>query len=131
MTRCEHEIPAGTHTWTGTVVPPPYTCVFCHVKRLEQDVKEYSDQVATLTERVRNMTSAATSAAASTVKAIERIQEMEPVVKAATTWHAASKMLEHAKDGLVAEVAARRWRTAVDALSETVDAWIAARSKDV
>lgn len=108
------------------------------VERIERELDEarrdrdtYQAQVHTLTERARNMTSAATSAAASTVKAIERIQEMEPVVKAATTWHAASKMLEHAKDGLVAEVAARRWRTSIDTLSATVEEWIEKRSKDV
>jgi hypothetical protein len=53
------------------------------VARLKRDVEYYRDQLHEANERIRMMTSAATSAAASTVTAIERIQEMEKVVNAA------------------------------------------------
>ena len=41
-------------------------------------------------ERVRSLMAAASSAAASTVTAIERIQLMAPVVEAARVWRAAA-----------------------------------------
>lgn len=50
---------------------------------LRREVEYYRDQLHTANERIRMMTSAAASAAASTVTAIERIQEMEKVVNAA------------------------------------------------
>jgi chromosome segregation ATPase len=56
------------------------------IRRTERERDEYQAQVHTLTERVSAMTSAASSAAASTVTAIERIQEMEKVLKAAEAW---------------------------------------------
>lgn len=52
----------------------------------QREAAEYREQVHALTERTRNMTSAASSAAATTVTAIERIQEMDLVVKAAEAW---------------------------------------------
>ena len=48
--------------------------------------KEAQERISALEEQVRAMTSAASSAAQTTVTAIERIQEMEKVVKAAENW---------------------------------------------
>lgn len=53
------------------------------IAKLRSEVAYYQDQLHEANERIRMMTSAATSAAASTVTAIERIQEMEKVVNAA------------------------------------------------
>lgn len=60
------------------------------LQRVERERDEYQGQAHSLEERVRNMTSAASMAAASTVKAIERIQELEPVVDAAVNYHEAA-----------------------------------------
>jgi hypothetical protein len=54
--------------------------------RVERDLAHYQAQVHDAHEKLTHMTSAATSAAASTVTAIERIQEMEKVVLAAEEW---------------------------------------------
>lgn len=57
------------------------------LEALEQDVEYYRDQLHTANERIGMMTSAASSAAATTVTAIERIQEMEKVVNEAIEWY--------------------------------------------
>jgi len=56
------------------------------LERAERERDDYQSECHTLNERLKGMTSAASSAAASTVTAIERIQEMEKVVLAAETW---------------------------------------------
>jgi len=82
-----------------------YLQVFAtHIDRLERDLADYRERVATLTERTRNMTSAATNAAASTVKAIERIQEMEPVVKAAEKWFTQKRVITYFDNDLLKAV---------------------------
>lgn len=61
------------------------------LERLRQERDEYRDLSQTLGERVTQMTSAAVSAAASTVTAIERLQELQEVVDAAVEWTAATR----------------------------------------
>jgi len=56
--------------------------------RAERERDEYQAQVHGLAERCSNMTSAASSAAGSTVIALERLQEYQEVVNAAVDWRA-------------------------------------------
>lgn len=58
---------------------------------LERDRDHYRDEVHSLNEKMRGMTSAASSAAASTVIAIDRIQELLLVVDAAVAWSKTSE----------------------------------------
>lgn len=87
--------------------------------RAELSRDEYASHVHQLTERVNRMTSAASSAAASTVTALDRIQELMLVVDAALGWRKAlnsadgmavvetSKALEAQVDAHLARVKAR------------------------
>lgn len=79
--------------------------------RAELDAEAYRRQVCDLNERVRNMTSAATSAAASAARAIEEILSLELVVLAAEEWRATAENPD-VHDHLLA---AQRLRGAVDA----------------
>lgn len=55
--------------------------------RYMRERDEYRAQVHELTEKLRNMTSAATGAAASTVTALDRLLELEPLIDAALDWY--------------------------------------------
>lgn len=62
------------------------SCSLCKLDLERREAAKLREQVHELTGRVRNMTSAASSAAASTVIAIERIEQMDKIVKAAQAW---------------------------------------------
>lgn len=53
----------------------------------QRELAEWKAAAADLQQRLDAMKSAASSAAATTITAIERIQEMEKVVNAAVNWH--------------------------------------------
>lgn len=66
----------------------PGTCTDCDAARRppKDEVAELKEKLAAAEARVKEMSGAASSAASTTVTALERIQAMEKVVEAAVAW---------------------------------------------